>query len=359
MKRIIILALLAMRLIALASDPNGPSSQAMRTLSRIGTFMDLYMDPRGPTVANVYQLATNVINPSGQPQVVSAEKVLDRERFGEWVSPNVLLTPAYLKVNSALGMSFAEALKRHGSAFEICVLPVNQATNLAGFFWRTRDADNSRVVCRFPLMWVKRPELYDGNRPNLDIEGRKQMLRDEQFTIYWQAALDWYNRSRPLEVIDRMLAQSSDADSVLNGLMLLHRHPDKKVLQGRLEGLARSTNHVVVFHVIDELAEFKNERAVESIGAMIANPDQSRMHIARALGRTGQPKAVKPLERLLAQPNSRLVSRDRARIRMEIVLALAKIPTEEARDVLRRLSEDSDTDVSAAARRALAAEPPK
>lgn len=360
MKWISILLLIGARAVAVADDANDPDNStrlAMRNLSTISVALELRDGPA--TLATIYRAASNIVNRGEQPQVFSAEKVLLSDSLPVRILPKYLLTQAYLKANSGLDITLTEALRRYGSAFEICILPITQATNVSDFIWRTQDAAGSPINCRFPMMWVKRPELYGGHRPMVDILGAREMLNDGQFSAYWQAALDWYNRSHPLEAIDQLLARTSDTDGVLNGLTLLKRHPNLESLRERLESLVMSTNRIVVFHVVDELAEFKDERGVETIGKMIDNPDQSRMHIARALGRTGQPKAVKHLERLLAQPHPRLAARDRARIRMEIVLALAKIPSEEARGVLRSLSEDSDTDVSAAARRALAAEPPK
>lgn len=357
MKLIWVLVLLAAGTTARAIDPNNPSFQAMRSLSSISA--ELYLRDGPEILASVYSAANDVSRGSEQMTVCSAEKALDFYIINNRLSPKYLTTLAYLKARSSMETSYSEALKRHGSAFEICIMPVDQATNLGQFIWRTREADGSRVVCQFPLLWVKRSALYLGTRPILDVSGQNQILVEDQFSEYWQAALDWYNCSRPLKVIDQMLAQTGDTDIVLNGLMFLKRHGDREVLQDRLESLLVSTNRQVVFHAINELAAIPNERAVAAIGKMVDRSEVSREQIAQALGKTGQPGAVKHLERVLGQKLQWLAPKDKVFIRLAVAKALASIPTKEAREVLERLVGDTDPGVSAAAKRALGAEPPK
>lgn len=346
-----VLLLFTLGISARAADPNDPGFQALRNLFGVSAELALPLVDKSDNfaaLASIYRVASNVGSGSERAQVYSAEKALHNQLLSKQLSPKCLLTLAYLKANSASEGTFGEALKRHGSAFEVCLIPANQAPNLHNFAWRIRGTTGSPIVCRFPFMWAKHPELYHGSRPSLDIFGNRQIIPERQFSPYLQGALDWFNRSRPLEAIDPMLAQTGDEDVLLNGLLLLERHANRSELLDRWERLVTYTNLDVLCHAIDGLGEFKSERAVAALAKAVDKKDVG-FRTARALGETRQAGAVKHL--------ARLADHEQFIIRLEVVIALAKIPTIEARDLLGKLARDKNPTVSGEAKQVLAASP--
>ena len=337
-----------------------PETDARRSLGQLMAYLPASGERELQLFHRMYRVGNRITGDREHPRVLSAEMVLGVEDFHTHgpVLPKMLLTQDYFRVNARWRSTGAEVLQRSGSAFEIFVLPAERATNLdiESFLWSTRDYRGSRTWKHFPVMWTKCPELYHGNRVVLDVSGNRDALPEAEFAVYLQAAQDWFDDSRPLAAIDQMLAQTDKEDVVFNGLMLLKRRQEPLLLQERLERLAGSGNLQIAFRAVQDLGEFKNERAVAAIAR---TPEVSRTSIVEALGKTGQPGAVKHLERLLFQYRERGNSRDEIRFPLEIIAALARIPTPESRELLGKLEKDSLSSVSEAAKAALKTISPK
>ena len=391
------------RVVNYANSNNGmsPGGEAAMRLSMTYTWLTMRSPgEREAGLNKVYEAATNVTASSERAQIVSAEKVLLQECFRDVILPNFLFTFAY---GRAEGFSrflsrpdqFVAELKRRGSAFEILVVPPSEVSNLQSFVWAHRRNSQQVDYYGFPFMWAKRPEIYAGTRPGRDVRGGSTAMPTAQFDEYLRAALDWFHRKVALETIDQMLAQTGNVVVFDNGLASLRRipdreavltrleglmtstntraahsatqilmvelkkNPDREVLLTRLEGLVTSTNRGVLYCVTDELGEFKNDRAVAAIGGLVERPDFSRMAVARALGKTGQADAVKYLERLLPAYRDRGNNANEIQLRLEIIAALARIPTPESRELLGKLEKDSLSSVSEAATAALKTVSPK
>ena len=313
----------------------------------------------------VYRTYDGGTNRNEQAKVISAEKVLLADPGRNYITPILLFTSAYLSSECGIkgGLrsvtNWGEPLRHHGSAFEVCIVPANQATNLDAFRWYTKSASGSQTWCAFPFIWVKHPELYGGTRPLRDVTGAAARLPEREFTNYLQGALDWFNQSRPLKAIDQMIEQTGDADTQLNGLLLLKRHPDQEMVINRLEGLVMSTNSFIVGHVVMWLAALKSERSLIALGKAVDNKLVHRRLLAFALGMSGHAAAVKHLEKLFAQDHPQMPRSEQTKIRLEIVTAATKIPTTEAQDFLAKLAGNKDPLVSSAAKQALDVKPHK
>ena len=390
------------RVVNYANSNNGmsPGGEAAMRLSMTYTWLTMHAPgEREAELNKVYEAATNVTASSERAQIVSAEKVLLQECFRDVILPKFLFTFAY---GRAAGFSrfftrpdqFVAELKRRGSAFEILVVPPSEVSNLQSFVWAHRQNSQQVDYHGFPFMWAKRPEIYAGTRPSRDVRGGSTAMPAAQFDEYLRVAQAWFDRSHSPEEINLMLARTDDEVAVANGLMLLKRHsqgeipparleslmtatnlvvagraageliaqlqrnPDREFVLTRLEELVSSTNRTLVFLAIRELAQFKNERAVAAIGGLAGKPGSSRRFIARGLGSTGVPGAVKYFDKLML-PYRGGNNHDEVEIRLEIVSALAKIPTPESRELLGKLEKDSLSSVSEAAAAALKTVSPK
>ena len=306
----------------------------------------------------VYRAASEVTGGSDQAVVLSAEKVLYQEAFRDSILLKFLMTIAYVRANTFWHSrdGYQKVLQKHGSAYEILVIPPDRAAEVSTFSWWIPE----RGAFGFPFMWAKRPDLYQGIRPSRDVRGGAAQMKDWEFTAYLQAATNWFNGSRTLAEIDPMLVPTGDEATIFNGLTLLRRHPDREAAFERLALLATSPKPRISSRVIWELAEFKNERAVEAIARTLALGSGSRWAVIRALGQTGHPAAVKHLEEMVRAPVPKQTSNDSyRRFLLDIISALAKIPSPEARELLSELAADKDSSVSAAAKTALAGAPIK
>ncbi len=305
----------------------------------------------------VYRAAKEVTGSSDQAVVLSAEKVLYQKAFRDRIVLKFLMTIAYVRANSfwPFGDSYQRVLQKHGSAYEILVIPPDRAAEVHAFVWRIPERN---IACGFPFMWAKRPELYQGTRPSRDVRGWQARLSDSEFTAYLQTSTNWFNGSRNLVEIDQLLVPTGDDATILSGLTMLRRHPDREEAFKRLAHLATFPKPQVSSRAIWELADFKSERAVEAIVKTSELDSVSRRDVLLALGQTGQSAAVKHLEQLLRAPVPQQTSSDSHRqFRLDIISALAKIPAPAARSLLSELATDKDSFVSAAAERELAKPP--
>ena len=143
----------------------------------------------------------------------------------------------------------------------------------------------------------------------------------------------------------------------------LKRNPDREFVLTRLVDLANTTDPMVVDAAIKGLAQIKDERAVAAISKLAGKAGFRRWRIARALGNTEHPSAVKYFENLMqpyvVRPYDTGNNGDEVILRLEIIAALARIPTPESRELLGKLEKDSLSSVSEAATAALKTVSPK
>lgn len=280
---------------------------------------------------------------SKRSEIVSAEHVwlpILRQRNLELF----LLNALYLKKAKPINPSEKDKIKQYGSSYNSWCMGKDK-WELARHFVTTEHKDGGVEYRRFPVIWTKRPDFYDGNVYVVDILGNVDVYSNVRFERHLDAARQW---------VDPSYASPEDLLRILQEGKI-----DEKVWALRLLGTRKDIHDLsILYRFLDHDDLEVCSAAIWAVG-FLGRPegitflagrsgdkfDCIRIEVANALGRIGGHEIISLLSIMSDDP-------DRG-VRLAAIGALRKSNSKKAVPVLFALLGSKDMEVRQAALEAL------
>lgn len=268
---------------------------AYRDLSHL-KFLTISIESKGKSLSK--ELAND--NAGDSIKIVSAEKVFEKV-FKDLKYPKTwLVNFNYQKSVKPIKTDGKTVVDKWGSSYNTWGMSKEKWESIDGFEW---------ISMNFPILWTKKPEIYNGNVSFLTKEGNVKVLPKKEFKIYLKAAREWLEPDKiQFSSLLKIIEVGSTAERNF-AIRLLGKKKDYKAIPIIEKNLLKQ-NSDVQNSCYWALTEIGNNKAFPILIKSFYNPGSSTSSIAATMCKLDPKRALVELSSFLEDKE---VSKERKR----------------------------------------------